>query len=247
MGRVLICSVTMYWTVSLIGFLSFVPFAYSQVNSEVVNQLRLFGSETISADSTSSTYFPSGQVRMTNYFLAKERIRTVGYDSIGQITFDLPYQKGKQHGVGYTWYSSGTARTMSVFFAGSGVYIEYHLDGIIAKTAEFLNNKRVGYYTEYWPNGVLLIRLNMDLARQDSKSFYDTGAMETEGVLVGSRIRAGLWQEWHKNGKLRSKGNYKELPDAVNLEEVISVKCGIWEYFDENGALTLSEDLGSCP
>jgi antitoxin component YwqK of YwqJK toxin-antitoxin module len=245
MGRVLNRCVRMRWTAYLIGFFSFIPFAFSQINSEVAHLLRLLGNEKISADSTASTYYPSGQVRMTNVFLANQRIRTVGYDSIGQLAFDLPFQKGKQHGVGYTWYPNGTVRTMSVFFEGSGVYFEYHPDGLIAKTAEFLDNKRVGFYTEYWPNGAMRVRLNMDIYKQNTMSFYDTGTMESEGVLVGSKIREGLWHEWYENGKLRSKGYYKELSDTVDFEQAISVKCGIWEYFDENGTLTLSEDLGS--
>ena len=60
-----------------------------------------------------------------------------------------------------------------------------------------------------------------------------TGSVEGNGVLGGSEKgtykagkKDGVWEEYHKNGRLFQKGTYKD-----------NKKVGVWETYWENGEL----------
>ncbi len=90
------------------------------------------------------------------------------------------------------------------------------------------------------------------------QTYEKDGRLTKEGVQYGD-CQIGAWTEYHKNGKMKLKGRYKEN-DTNDWEEIwtkglCSVKHGLWILYDEEGnvlgmekyvnGVTEEEELGS--
>ncbi len=77
--------------------------------------------------------------------------------------------------------------------------------------------------------------------------FYDTREVKNIGVIDAfhkeyNNFRVGFWKEFHKNGKLKSEGNYKldtykQCCVSGFCDGYYSYKYGEWKYYHENGNL----------
>lgn len=134
---------------------------------------------------------------------------------------------------------------------------EYYKDGTIQSEVTYKNGKKNGIATYYHPNGKKSLELFFkdDLAEGQSTLWYFKGTINRTGNYKNNKLNGisttwdendgyklseetylndtlnGLYREFHPNGEVKTKGNYK----SGKYE-------GKWEYFDELG-LPVGEGL----
>ncbi len=131
------------------------------------------------------------------------------------------------HGFTTEYYPNGV-----VFTAGKkvnaereGVYINYHLNGMMADSAFYHMNKPVGDRYMWHSNGYLadsIAHLNDSMDVQ--VGWFNDGSPSHAGHLLRNK-RIGKWKFYHKSGKLSAEEVY------------VRGKLSSYTYYNEDGSL----------
>lgn len=98
---------------------------------------------------------------------------------------------------------------------------EYYDNGEIKKSGFFIENKPVGVHKEYSTEGEVTVTL----------IYNDNSELTQKGIINSEGKRVGGWEEYHKSGSVKAKGNY-----------VNNKKHGTWQYYFENGKVEQTGD-----
>ena len=136
-----------------------------------------------------------------------------------------------------------------------GKWRQTYPDGKTKYTGAFKNNKPVGEFLHYHPNGKLKAKM---LHHPDG--ITDASIFDEEGKLTGTgkyknEKKEGLWSYYNEDGKIRSTEFYKDnlksgtwrvyYENGVTSEEITYIlgkKSGKWKRYTENNVLTLEAE-----
>ncbi len=109
--------------------------------------------------------------------------------------------------------------------------------GQLVEEGSYTDNKRVGTWKRYWPNGKALSEINYVLGRPKGayKMWYEDGTPEEEGAWDLNR-NTGAFKRWHPNGQLAQdfvfdsnglrNGDQKYYRENGNLEVEVAIQQG---------------------
>lgn len=137
--------------------------------------------------------------------------------------------------------SSGTTRNDSInvrdsnnqkqgwwkIYNDDGKYKGYETNQLVEE-GEYLNNKKTGVWTKYYPNGNKKHELTFanNIANGYAKIYYRNGQLQEEGIWKMNQW-AGEYKYYYENGTLKYDWNYNES----------GKREGQQLYFHENGML----------
>ncbi|MBN2669593.1 MAG: toxin-antitoxin system YwqK family antitoxin [Bacteroidales bacterium] len=130
-----------------------------------------------------------------------------------------------------------------------GKWTKQYESGKTAYIAHFKNDKLVGLYQRFYPNGKLIMEVNYeDNESGYAKLYYDDGTLLAEGHYIQKNIKDGLWKFYGTDGKLVVETNYekgiingkqtKYYRNGNKMEEIDLIngkKDGLWTRYFENG------------
>ncbi len=102
-----------------------------------------------------------------------------------------------------------------------GIWTEFHNSGEFKGKGLYANDKRIGEWIFYYPNGQIEQRGKYDKkgrAQGEWKWFYENGALMREEIYIDN-LRDGMMTEYTEDGKIITKGEFIE-----DMQE------GIWVY-----------------
>lgn len=73
------------------------------------------------------------------------------------------------------------------------------------------------------------------------KTYDLKGRLLTEGLQY-TDCPIGSWTEYHKNGQIKLKGQYRSFLDSVPAPSNCSVRDGQWNYYSSKGGLIKTEN-----
>lgn len=125
----------------------------------------------------------------------------VFWSDTGAVTEISRYQAGRLHGTRTRFHGNGSVASTRAYLDDkpSGTNRDWHDDGSLRCESAAGGN---GWYVEFYPSGVVAVR----------------------GQLVAGQ-RAGLWMEYHPNGKIAGQGTYS-IKDGEKADD--------WAYFPHN-------------
>jgi antitoxin component YwqK of YwqJK toxin-antitoxin module len=108
-----------------------------------------------------------------------------------------------------------------------GKYKGYEM-GQLVEEGEYLNNRKTGVWTKYYPNGNKKHELTFanNIANGYAKIYYRTGELQEEGIWKMNRW-AGQYKYYYPDGTLKYDWNYNSS----------GKREGEQKYFHENGVL----------
>jgi antitoxin component YwqK of YwqJK toxin-antitoxin module len=158
-------------------------------------------------------------------------------------------QKRKQ-GMWKEFYVNGVVKSEGKYLDGKkdGFFKEYSPDGSLLNAEKFINGNiqtnvpelaKIDTKTSYYPGGKIKysggyknekpegIHREYDTLGNIIKSkIFTEGYLKSEGILDEQGKQQGIWKEYHSNGKLKSKGEYKE-----------GKRIGYWEFYHPEGTV----------
>ena len=176
-------------------------------------------------------YFDNGKMR--------SRVAYVNGKRVG--TMELFYPSGKP--LGKEFYQDGQFTQNGDFFDengestlsnGNGYRLAFHENGTLSYRGVYLNGKRQGLSTWYFPNGKKSSEenyVNGD-ASGEFRQYFESGALLLKGNMVKGKWDGEI-EFYHPNGRLLGKDKYK-------AGEYLSPG----DFFDERGNPTLSSGSG---
>ena len=113
-------------------------------------------------------------------------------------------------------YIDGKEQNKEDNIADFNIRNTYYKDGTLKTTSTFnLADKKDGVSNSYNEKGEVI-----------STEIYRNGYLLKKGLIDKKGVYQGLWESYYLNGKIKTKGQYKE-----------GKKYGKWEYFFEKGKL----------
>lgn len=100
--------------------------------------------------------------------------------------------------------------------------------GKLYEEGRYADNRRVGVWKRYWPNGKVMSQINyvMGLPKGPYTTYYPDGTTEEQGTWDLDRNTGGF-KRWHANGKLSQEF----------LFDNYGTRDGEQKYYHENGQL----------
>ena len=100
--------------------------------------------------------------------------------------------------------------------------------GQLVEEGRYLDNKRIGTWLRYWPNGRKQSSITYVLGRPKGayKTWFADGSPEEEGAWDLDR-NVGNFKRWHPNGKLAQEFSF----------DLNGLRNGDQRYFRDNGKL----------
>lgn len=170
---------------------------------------------------------------------------------VGQFVDDKPFGK-------FTYYyNSGEPSAVSVF-SNNGTITHtktYHKNGSLMATGKYVNQQKDSVWWYFTEHKEVLSKENYVNGKLEGEVIvYYPGDPSKEKLKIyevshyKNGIKSGLWQQFHKSGKLKAKGYYKDGyyngkvfwyygNGKVELESFYkhTVPHGYWYYFDDQG------------
>lgn len=134
------------------------------------------------------------------------------YDISGYKTQVANMLHNKLSGLATAYYENGTKKAELNYADGklNGEFILYTIDGKVSKRMNYLNDMLNGNFKEYYSDGK--VKSEGDYKADERfgpwKTYYQDGTLYQEGVYKDKGLRNGVWNEYHRNGKLSSKYLY---------------------------------------
>ena len=106
--------------------------------------------------------------------------------------------------------------------------------GSVVEEGEYSNNRRVGVWKHYWPNGNLKSQISYERGRPKGayKTYYPNGKVEEDGSWDLDR-NIGAFKRYHPNGKLAQDFNFNTY----------GIRDGKQKYYHDNGTLAVEVDI----
>lgn len=100
--------------------------------------------------------------------------------------------------------------------------------GKLVEEGRYTDNKRMGTWHRYWPNGKVMSEINYVLGRPKGNyaTYYEDGTMEEQGSWDLDR-NTGTFKRWHPNGELAQEFVFDQY----------GTRDGEQKYYHENGKL----------
>jgi antitoxin component YwqK of YwqJK toxin-antitoxin module len=145
----------------------------------------------------------------------------------GKLNKELNYKNGLLDGYYKEYYDNGSLKLTLLYQEGKLVSNvdevqskaiekdEVFDNGNIKHTGLYINDKPVGIHKEYKSDG------NIEMAF----IYNDSSALVAKGIINEDGKRDGNWEEYYSNGKILSKGDYKN-----------NLRNGQWNFFYINGS-----------
>lgn len=113
---------------------------------------------------------------------------------------------------------------------GNMTELEGYKSEQVVEVGKYINNKKEGIWTAYFPNGKVKTEINFEAGRPKGsyKVFYDNGQVQEQGNWVSNR-NVGEFKRYHENGKLQQEFNF----DATGK------RAGVQKYYHENGQIMI--------
>lgn len=141
------------------------------------------------------------------------------YDEDGVLERSIQYQKDKKNGLSQRYKDSLLyLQENYVNDMRQGMAYQYFLSGQVEKSIPFVDDLEEGKGYEYAQDGrilTLVVYSNGFVRRKEKMNRKDKFG-----------LKQGLWKEFHKNGRVKREGNYKD--DKEN---------GIFREYDKDGKL----------
>ena len=139
-----------------------------------------------------------------------------------------------------------------------GLQTTYYENGKIEMIYEFNNRSKNGYFQKFFDNGNLMENGKyINDSKQGNWKFWNEAGILVRDCNYKNSGLFGIYFKYHSNGKLKNKGFYTFQTGKIKIHEInpdtgetdlviidtneLSVKDGIWEYYDNNGKLIKTE------
>lgn len=125
--------------------------------------------------------------------------------------------------------ASGQKQGHWVILNAGGKFPGYEEDGLVEE-GDYLDNKKIGIWTKYYPNGVKKHELTFTNNQPNgyAKFYYKDGLLQEEGMWKDNKW-VGEYRYYHENGNLF----YNWVYNAQGKRE------GVQQYFYDNGSLMI--------
>lgn len=144
------------------------------------------------------------------------------YDN-GKLKEHAEYLDDKKHGKYESYYENGQLSQDAYYKNGNleGDYKSFYKNGNLQETGKAIDGEIDGKYLSYHENGKVWKEQYFKLGEKHglSKRYYENGNLRDTGDYVDDR-KDGFWREYDEKG-YGWEGNY-----------ILSVKNGIWKFFD---------------
>lgn len=119
-----------------------------------------------------------------------------------------------------------------IIYNENGKYAGYD-DGQKVEEGDYLNNKKVGIWIKYYPNGNINHEITManNIPNGYAKFYYKNGKLQEEGMWQNNKW-VGEYKYYHENGAVFYKWNYNSS----------GKREGHQEYHHENGNMMIEGD-----
>lgn len=156
-----------------------------------------------------------------------------------------------KQGIWKEFYASGKVRSEGRYLNDKrdGYFKEYSEKGDLLSTVKYVDGKlqenapelaKIEVRTEYHPTGVVKYTggfkedgtpegLHKEFSEKGdvvNSRIYKDGILVAEGIMDARNQEQGVWKEYHLNGQLKSKGEYKDAK-----------KIGEWVFYHPNGKI----------
>lgn len=134
------------------------------------------------------------------------------------------YQDNRKTGIWVEYYCNSNMKNKLTFVNGrpDGYAIMYNENGKISEEGNWKNQRWVGNYKLYYPNGQVQHEFvfNPSGKREGAqKYFYDNGQIAIEGNFANGK-ESGLIKEFHENGDIKAEKNYADgNVDVASIKE----------------------------
>ncbi len=109
-----------------------------------------------------------------------------------------------------------------------------YADGQLIEEGSYLNGKRTGSWSRYWPNGKVMSEITYHLGRPKGpyKTYFPSGRPEEQGNWDLDR-NTGTFKRWHPNGE----------PAQEFVFDQYGTRDGQQKYYHENGQLAVAVNI----
>lgn len=135
-------------------------------------------------------------------------------------------------------------------YNNDGKYKGYE-NGQLVEEGEYVNNRKTGVWTKYFPNGNKKHELTFanNIANGYAKIYYRNGQLQEEGIWKMNRW-SGQYKYYYPDGTLKYDWNYngsgkREGEQKYFHENGVIQYVGDWKNGNENGELVEYHDDGS--
>lgn len=106
--------------------------------------------------------------------------------------------------------------------------------GLLYEEGRYVDNKRIGAWTRYWPNGKPKTEITyvQGFPKGDYAIYYPDGKPEEMGTWDRDR-NTGAFKRWHENGKLAQEFIFDEY----------GIRDGVQKYYFANGNLEVEVNI----
>jgi antitoxin component YwqK of YwqJK toxin-antitoxin module len=174
------------------------------------------------------------------YFDSKYRLISTEWFKSGQIrreTFGHYYLTPLHYN---EWFPDGKVKVSSICKGDSCVNYQYYHNGQLAEKniarGDSASDRMMTwcYFAEYYENGQLKSTPYdpNSRSRLSLVNYYPSGKIKSQVALM-YHMPVGPWNEWYENGKLKTEGNFTEMPGDGQFH--LTMKIGKWTYYDETG------------
>jgi len=168
--------------------------------------------------------------------LLSEKVKEEFY-SDGQTLYQRSYQViGPGHGFEEWFWYNGQLQERTNYKNGElhGVSERFDFFGNKIKTKTYKNGELHGPQENYYAADCdQTHKLNKDQLK--GRGNFKTGVID------------GLWEYFHENGQLKVRGNYKQCPPRIKLNQINNrlegEKDGLWEQFYEDSKLKIKANF----
>lgn len=109
-----------------------------------------------------------------------------------------------------------------------------YADGQLIEEGSYLNGKRTGSWSRYWPNGKVMSEITYHLGRPKGpyKTYFPSGRPEEQGTWDLDR-NTGTFKRWHPNGELAQEFIFDQY----------GTRDGQQKYYHDNGQLAVAVNI----
>ena len=187
------------------------------------------------------------------------------YYADGKVSQKIPFNKGKEEGIGFEYDEAGNIITIIEYKLGfikkqekinrrdrnnlkQGMWKEFYENGNVKNECNYTDDKKNGYYKEYSMNGSLSNTIKYvngkiennapELTKLDIKTeYYEGGIVKYTGGYKDG-VPEGIHREYSIEGKIVNSKIFKEgILTGEGILDEQGHEQGLWKEYHPNGQL----------